>query len=46
MKTKDDFLKGAKITDDAHQLGPANDGGASHHSPQTARNGVKGSKKK
>ncbi|WP_156319793.1 hypothetical protein [Bacillus sp. FJAT-18017] len=46
MKTKDDFSKGAKITDDAHQFGPPNGGSVNHHSPQTKKNGVRGNTKK
>ncbi|MBS4172151.1 hypothetical protein [Bacillus sp. FJAT-49736] len=38
MKTKDDFLKGAKVTDDAHTYGPPNGGSANHHSPQSVPN--------
>lgn len=38
MKTKDDFLEGAKVTDDAHTYGPSNGGSAEHHSPQSVPN--------
>lgn len=38
MKTKDNFLEGAKITDDAHTYGPTNGGSEKHHSPQSVPN--------
>lgn len=38
MKTKDNFLEGAKITDDAHTYGPPNGGSEKHHSPQSVPN--------
>ncbi|WP_156424301.1 hypothetical protein [Bacillus sp. FJAT-27445] len=42
MKTKDDFLKGAKITSDSHVFGPPNGGSENHHSPQSTKKRVKG----
>ncbi|WP_316570021.1 hypothetical protein [Neobacillus sp. YIM B06451] len=42
MKTKDDFIKGAKITSDSHVFGPPNGGSENHHSPQTVKKGTKG----
>lgn len=38
LKTKDDFSKGAKITDDGHTFGPTNGGSVNHHSPQSVPN--------
>jgi hypothetical protein len=38
LKTKDDFSKGAKITDDGHTFGPPNGGSVNHHSPQSVPN--------
>ncbi|WP_158587476.1 hypothetical protein [Neobacillus notoginsengisoli] len=46
MKTKDDFLKGAKITSDSHVYGPPNGGSENHHSPQSSKKGVRGNNKK
>lgn len=38
MKTKDDFIEGPKVTDDAHTYGPPNGGSVNHHSPQSVPN--------
>lgn len=46
MKTKDNFLEGAKITDDAHTYGPPNGGSEKHHSPQNREAAKTGKKQK
>ena len=42
MKTKDDFIKGAKVTSDSHVYGPPKGGSEEHHSPQSSKKGVRG----